>query len=251
MKTLTNFRDIGGYVGADGRIVKRCRLLRSAEPVNLSPSDKIELVQDYKLRTIVDFRSKREALQSPDDVIENVRNNLVDILADTGENDMSHDAFMRKATVDTMQSYMLRLYSTVAADKTACRGYREFIDLLLDLDEGATLFHCFAGKDRTGIAAAIILTILGVSREDIFDDYLETNFARREANEREYAAAYKSGVSEAEVSALKIAMCVQREYLQATFDTAEKIYGSFDNFLANALQLTHNDKRHLQDLYLE
>ncbi|MEG0178351.1 MAG: tyrosine-protein phosphatase [Oscillospiraceae bacterium] len=44
MKTLTNFRDIGGYVGADGRKVKRCRLLRSAEPVNLSPSDKNELV---------------------------------------------------------------------------------------------------------------------------------------------------------------------------------------------------------------
>lgn len=251
MDTLVNFRDLGGYLGANGRSVCHHRLLRSAQPVGLSQADKHKLTKQYKLARIVDFRGENEALQAPVDSINGTKYTLIDILASQDKKAASRKGLMHEATSDTIDRHMNELYKLIAADTKACRGYREFIDILLKGKDGATLFHCFAGKDRTGVAAAIVLHILGVSAEDIFTDYLLTNELRREANERECAKALAAGLSEDKVNTMKTALGVKREYLQSFLDGVAAQYGSFDKYITEALHLKDSERLELRELYLE
>jgi protein-tyrosine phosphatase len=98
------------------------------------------------------------------------------------------------------------------------------------------LFHCTAGKDRTGIAAAIILYALGVDEETIFNDYEATNYYRRNENAKAIAQMTKYyGLDEKMATNM---MGAKREYIQATFATIKAQYGTMDNYLEKVLGLT-------------
>ncbi len=250
MKSLTNFRDLGGLCAANGQTVAPCRLLRCGEPVNVCEADKAALTQQYCLRNIVDLRSVQEAQASPDDTFTNVQYHHIDILANDENTTASRDALLSEEALAQTGPYMQHLYQHMVEDDTASAGYRRFIDILLAQTEGAALFHCFAGKDRTGLAAAIILTILGVSREDIFADYLQSNEQRRACNALMLEQARAAGLSEKALEALGVALGVQAEYLEASYAAAEKKYGSFAAYIENGVGVTPSEQARLQELYL-
>lgn len=242
-----NLRDLGGYVGYDGKIVKNDKLLRSGEVTKIDERDKIILIDKYELKTIVDFRSEKEVEDSPDEKMKNVKYHHIDIMKNEGDSNLSLNSLVNNITVDETVNFMKSIYKKFITDEGAIIGYREFIDLVLEQKEGSILFHCYAGKDRTGFAAAILFTILGVSKRDIFHDYLLTNKMRVEENKKIISKMKSYGMSQEQVQAVELALNVDGEYLESAYREAEKNYGSLENYIIDALKVNKEKQEYLID----
>lgn len=248
MKTVVNFRDLGGITTSKGKTVKANRILRSGELVDLASEDKLKLVDNYGLKSIVDFRSSKEIGERPDDSLESTDYYHIDIMKDVEKN-------ASRASFEDNDQYhpgemMKDVYKPIILDDTANQGYRSFIDVLLNQKEGSTIFHCFAGKDRTGLGAAIILTILGANKEDIVSDYLETNVLRKEANDKILEEKRNQGATDQELEHLNLFMSVKADYLETAFETANEKYGSFLDYIINGIGVSKNEIEKLQEMYL-
>ncbi|WP_100065447.1 tyrosine-protein phosphatase [Miniphocaeibacter massiliensis] len=250
LKRPVNLRDLGGYIGIEEKKVKKFTLLRSGEVTELDKKDKEILTKDYRLKTIVDFRSEKEKEESPDTKIDGTSYYHIDILKNNLGDVTSLENFKKNLTPEIIIEFMENTYKDFITDDGAILGYREFIDLLLKQKDGSLVFHCFAGKDRTGFAAAVILTILGVSKKDIFNDYLLTNIMRREENSRMLAKLKEYGSSKAELEAMDIALNVRKEYLEASFEKANEVYGSLDGYVREALKVDKEERKYLIEKYM-
>lgn len=180
---LPNTRDLGGMVGASGRIVKRGSLLRSGTLGFGTDTDIMRLREQFDLRLVVDFRNLIELSELPDpmDRIPAARYLHAEIFSDNQVGvTQQHDKTEFEYRLEVMAQgdpveFMTLLYPHMLIDETGIKGYRSFIRAVLDVKEGAALWHCYVGRDRCGMGSALIQTMLGVSRDDILDDYLATN----------------------------------------------------------------------------
>jgi protein-tyrosine phosphatase len=236
IESAYNFRDLGGYQGIDGRKVKWNTVIRASDFPGLSDSDIIYL-DNIPLVSVIDFRSEKEVTLHPDRLPDSVRN-IYNFSIDAG-NLMprfksllheDHDTILEKAV-----QIMANLYRELIT--THSNQYRDFFKILQEGD-GPLLFHCTAGKDRTGVAAALFLSALGVDRDVIYDDYLLTNSVLK--GKYDYLKDYGPVVS--------LFTTVRKEFLEAAFDEIEKEYGSVENYLEKELNV---DLNHLRNLYLE
>lgn len=251
MKTLVNFRDIGGYKGADGREIKYKKLLRSGEVRKLSDEDKITLLNEYKLKKIIDFRSDNEVKNAPDDKINGVEYKQIDILGELAGNTSSSEDMSKNATIKTASEIMKEIYVNLVVNKNSQKSYIDFLNIVKNLEDGSLLFHCFAGKDRTGFGALIIMKILGVKDDDIFEDYLKTNEQRTEANKIIVDELAKTGASKEEIETMEQLMKVDISYLEEAYNAIYKNYSSFDGYLTNILNVDNETTKRFRKLYLE
>ena len=252
MRIITNFRDLGGIPTRHGQHLLTHRLLRSAEPTQLSATQVQQLVQDYHLGNIVDFRSEAEMRQRPDPAIAGTRYVHIDLLAEAQQMaQASIAAFTQLDSNSRTHEYMLALYQELALSTAAQAGYQRFFqELLNNPAHESVLFHCAAGKDRTGIAAMLILETLDVARPLIYQDYLTSNSMRQDENARLLAQAASAGADPAQQAAFGIALQVDNRYLDRFYTTVEKHYGTMDCYLQSAIGLDQHSKRQLQQQYL-
>lgn len=249
MKHPVNFRDLGGIPTTDGRQVKQNLLLRSGRLSGLSPAETRRLLEDYHLTTILDLRSQPEREEFPNDPLP-VQTVVIDIFGENPGRSASKDFLESLRTVAQVDKGMEMLYADLIQNPMALAGYRKFLDAVLGTTEGAVLFHCFAGKDRTGIGAAILLTLLGVGQEEIFRDYLRTNMQRRGENQRMVAQLRAQGTEEEQLEALRAAMKVKSRYLRRAFAVAEEKYGGFTQYCTRGLGVTKEEVDLLRSRYL-
>ncbi|RYD88697.1 MAG: tyrosine-protein phosphatase, partial [Sphingobacteriales bacterium] len=128
--------------------------------------------------------------------------------------------------------------------------YRPFFNQLLAVpNDESLMFHCTAGKDRTGIAAALFLYSLGVPYETIVNDYVATNYYRTAENARSVKGM--TGMMHVDEGVARSMMSAKKEYLDATFAAIKKQYGSVDNFIKNQLNLNQKQLSALKSKYLE
>ena len=183
-----NIRDLGDTVTLDGRSIKRNKLIRSGRLSELSPADAAYLLGTCRVRTVVDLRSAKESEERPDPQWGIVFSSRIPLLS---EDQMGLGAFagtgqkrisVLDALVDitggpsyTPQQYLSDIYRKFITVKQSQSATRRFFELLLSQKEGALLYHCNGGKDRTGIITAFLLTALNVSWDIIAADYMETN----------------------------------------------------------------------------
>lgn len=255
MKSLINFRDLGGVKTKDGRTVKYSRLLRSGEIVGVDECDIKKLRDEYDLRCIIDLRSEGEAERAPDHEIDGVE--YVNILlyqpdkverkAQTAE----EKEFRKLTDPKKVESFMTGVYENLITNPFALNGFSRFIKLVRDNREGSVIFHCFAGKDRTGIAAAILYAILGVGKEEIMGDYLLTNEARRERNDQILAKAREEGKTEDHLKALAVSYEVRSAYLEKVFEITEAKSGSFLEYIQKNMDVSDDDIETIRNNYLE
>ena len=251
MKYPANFRDLGGIKALDGRTVKEGLLLRSGEPDELTPEQFAEFADKYDIRFIVDFRTEEEAQASKIAEEAGIEREIIDVLKNAEEYVTSYKNFRQITDPDRVRTFMNEVYSLIVTDDYSTEGYRRFLEIMLSLEEGAVLFHCFAGKDRTGIAAAILLTILGVSCDDIIKDYLMTNELRKESNQKILKQDLDAGVDPEHLKIMEGFLLVDKEYLETAFNTAELKYGSFDEYITRALGLKNKGREILKKRYLQ
>ena len=238
-----NFRDLGGILGLNGKKITPNRLLRSAaltEP--LSP--------DCDLRQIVDLRTSKEAEKTPD--IFGVKYIQANIQMDGSVKGPSIGSLVFRGKVEACHTYLLNVYKGFVTSEAARMGFATLITACANNPVGATLFHCAAGKDRTGFAAALLLKILGASDTDIMTDYLKTEEGRHLTNKAFIAHYRRRGLFfKKQQEALAVIMGVKPDYLNAAFNAIDNEYGSVDGYLTQGLGITSQTLQRLRKLYLE
>lgn len=251
MNTITNFRDLGGIKNRDGQVVAEKKLLRSGELTHVSLQDQNELLENYRLGKIIDLRSTQEIEKRPDEEFQNTNYIHIDIFKNVEGQGTGLDDFKQIYSPEVARNYMHETYRTMAVNPSAQHGFRKMIESALSIDpDKSFLFHCFAGKDRTGISAALLLEILNVPKKAIYKDYLATNAMRVQENDEVIAQLIKSGTDSKTVEALKIALTVDSSYLDTFYQMVDEEFNGIKNYLTNELNITSSMQKELRSLYL-
>ncbi|GAA4920731.1 protein-tyrosine phosphatase [Stackebrandtia albiflava] len=236
-----NLRDVGGLHTADGRTVKSGLVYRSSSLSGLTPAD-VTRVAELELRTVIDFRTSDEVrTDGPDRLPEGVE----PVALPVGGGSIQQ---FYALAVSGDPGRLTRVLGDGGGARLMCDVNRGFVDndaeraqfgkavgLAAGPDGLPVLYHCTAGKDRTGWMTAILLTLLGVPRDSVIADYLASNEFYRPRASDHLAMLIRAGVP----VDLFIPVLEQRpEYLTAAFDTVDRRYGSFDGFVTDGLGLT-------------
>jgi protein-tyrosine phosphatase len=245
-----NFRDLGGYQTLDGRTIRWNLLYRSDTLHKLTDTD-LNHLSALMLDRIIDFRAAHEKAQEPDRLPENSEIRVIDIPILDSSTQSWHDSreeFVKSLkNIDPVQ-YMIRTNVELATRFTP--EFILFLQELLSANGRPVLFHCAAGKDRTGFAAAILLRTLGVPQEVVMQDYLLTNqyFMSAHRWNLAFARLFKGKQFAAVVQGF---MEANARYLSAAFEALEREHISFEGYVRNGLGLTEQDIERLKSLYLE
>jgi protein-tyrosine phosphatase len=242
LQGATNFRDMGGYTTSNGLKVIWGKVYRSADLSKLTPQD-LEEFEKRKIKTVVDFRGPIEIKQAPDKLTSNVK--VINLPA--GSHQVNPNGIYLQLKTKVATDSMMRSFYGVT-DSLAFRYKPFFATLLTQPAESALLFHCTAGKDRTGIGAAFFLIALGVPKEQVMADYVASNYYRSDENKRMIPRLKSVGFSEEMVQDL---MGVKESYLETTFQSIIAKYGSLETYFQKELGLGKKELARLQNLYLE
>ncbi|MDZ7282978.1 tyrosine-protein phosphatase [Sphingomonas sanguinis] len=236
-----NFRDLGGYRTADGRTVKWGLLYRSGQMHDLTPADYVTL-QKLGIRTVCDFRDTRERTTEPTLW---PAGHSPKVLSDDYALDMSAMKIPGDPASWTHEQVVTAMTATYPKLLDQFNGqYRRMFAELLAGDVPLA-FHCTAGKDRTGVAAALLLTALGVPRATIVDDYLLSN------QHMAPAPAHPTGFwAKLSPEAARTFAGVDRRYIDAVFAVTDRHPGGTMGYLRDELGLDAGKIARLRALYL-
>lgn len=252
METITNFRDLGGLTNRQGQTILPKKLLRSGELSRISPHDQEQLITAYQLAKIVDLRSLEEVSERPDKVFNNIDYVHIDIFQNITDEGASLGDFIKIGSSERAREYMHEIYHTMTINPGAQAGFSKMIEAALSVSEkNSFLFHCFAGKDRTGVSAALLLEILDIPQSTIYQDYLETNTLRVKENQEIIQLAKDNGASKEVTDALDVALNVETEFLDTFYQTVANEFGSMDNYLTNTLHISKSMQKDLRTLLLD
>ena len=233
----TNFRDLGGYVGHNGRLVQWRKLFRSDHLGALSQGDIVSL-SDMGLARVADFRGTDERQQHAC-AMPGVTVHSLPIDPSVVQSMKAHLATGSQLNAQDTVRLMAQTYRAFVHDHS--HRFAALFALLLESDS-PLVFHCTAGKDRTGFAAAMILLSLGVPRDVVMQDYLLTN------------AHYKMpdpGESDIPREALEVLWRVQATFLDASLEAVDADFGGVQNYLVQQLQVGPREQQRLVEMYLQ
>ena len=231
MKSVKNVRDLGG-VYSDGTEVKSGLFLRGARLGSLSKKDESFLKKTYGDLVIIDLRTSKEREEKPDKTY-SFEYKFMPIF-EMEHPGISHGKNNVASILNSLPS-MDELYSMMLHDEHLA-NLREVVRYIMTCDK-PVYFHCTEGKDRTGIVGAILLLSLGVSREDIIEDYLITNQTNEKRAKNIARLIYLYKRDKAIAKKIHDLFIAKLEYLQVLFDVIDNEYGSPEKFFATGLKI--------------
>jgi len=252
--SVPNLRDLGGYKTSDDRTVAAGLVYRANQLYHVSPGD-MKMLAQLGLKNSYDLRTLAEREPRPDELPPGVSYVWLDVLADSPQ---AGPAMLEKLMTDPKaanaalgggkaEAGFEKSYREFVSLKSANLEFRKLFLLLGDKDQLPALFHCTTGKDRTGWAAAALLTLLGVPRDQVVEDYLRSN---------DYILPMYKKVIDAFVAAggdpeiPKAILGVKKEYLDAAFDEMQKKYGTIEKYFGEGLGIDTAKQKALRELYL-
>lgn len=234
-QAIDNFRDYGDYAVGHGRIV-RGRLYRSAHQARATEADLARLA-DLNLAVVVDLRRPGERRDQPSRRPANWAGQVIESDHDDG-GEAPHITFLKSAdlTEDSGRAFMTDTYRRLPFEAAHVDLFSRYFRALADND-GPVLIHCAAGKDRTGLLAALTHSLLGVSRDDLIHDYLLTNIAVDLEGRAEGLARKLTGMTgrAASYGAVIAFLGVEADYLDGAFAEITARHGSVAAYLEQAL----------------
>ena len=257
LEGASNFRDFGGYAGLDGRAVKWRRLFRSDHLAELTPADYVSLAE-HGVRAVFDLRRDSEAAvlatawqgePSP----ELIRSPLF--------NDNTNASTLQRLVADKTsprdpaiaREAMKDLYVALVTRPGPLLAFQRIFERLAEPDAYPAIFHCAAGKDRTGVTCALIQRLLGVSRADIVEDFMLTDrYFNKQAHQAHRIAQIMAshdmqGWSE---EALKPVFGVEPGYIEVALDLVDEA-GGIEAFLTEKVGLAPATLERLREDLLE
>lgn len=248
MQGSRNFRDLGGYQTEDGKTVKSGLLFRSGVLHHLTDSD-YQQIKDLQISTVVDFRANDERDAEPTEWKAGPAHIMTwDYVMDMSATGEQMAQFMDPELSEaTAESLMAEMYRGMVFEQQD--HYRDMFDALVETDR-PLLFHCSAGKDRTGIASALILHALGVDQETIVADYTLTeaiytnpayandapSLTDMDTSDEQYAF-----MSAMPAPALNALMGARASYIETAFAEMREEFGSVDAYLQEGLGVSEAD----------
>lgn len=238
---VENFRRIDGYTTLGGKKVKPNMLYRSAKLDKLD-DEGIKTLDMIGVRTIVDFRDDVEVEKHP---TRYTKASIVHIPIING--DIKHHLahFIEEATQEDATKLMCKLYKELVTD--CGEQYARFFNLLLNPAHYPILFHCTAGKDRTGFAAATLMSLLDVNFSDVIDNYMQTNGELKSYNGDERISQLPENLQQI----LTVMMSADRRFIETSFETISNYYGSIQTYFSDGLGISLEQQRTLKQLLLE
>ncbi|MER6473859.1 tyrosine-protein phosphatase [Streptomyces collinus] len=250
LAAVRNFRDVGGLPTVDGRRVRHGVLFRSGHLAHATAED-AAFLGSLGLHTIFDFRNAADQkLEGPDVELPGVRN--VNLPLSDPADGAEFWKMVRNGDLDQLRSIladgkgaarMVASYRAIVTQRTA--EHSRVLHALAE-DSVPALMHCAAGKDRAGISIAVTLLAVGVEREAVIADYLESNAKHRRYKVRRAGnpdTAYTPEVMEL----LSPLFDARAEYLSAAFESIEETWGDLDTYFERGLRLTPATRERLRE----
>ena len=234
-----NLRDIGGYRTTDGQWVKMGVVYRS-QALSLSATD-LATVDQLGITADYDLRTPAEIAASPDVVPAGATYTNLNVLGDSSTTSISGVTSAAEA-----EQYMEEGERDFVTDSTATTAFGSLLTGIAD-GKGAALYHCSAGKDRTGWATAVILTLLGVPESTVMQDYLLSNTYYYDSAA---VQAMLAAMPAAEAAVYTPFMEVESSYLQAGLDQVKSSYGTMYDYAVKGLGLSPQTIQKLRERLL-
>lgn len=246
LEGTSNFRDIGGYETTDGRFVKWGLIYRTGVLSYLTPAD-FAYLRQLGVRVVCDFRTREENKQAPEKWVPDSSATMISlpIGSEDGKSGMASIQQFAQShpTIAQFKRMMEKIYSTFVFQFSP-----EYASVFTQLkqDHLPLVYHCTAGKDRTGVFTALLLRVLGVSMQTILKDYELTDRYFMSRTDHTEASQKVSAQAESMMKMFtpeerQVLMAADPAYLKATFAAIDERYGSFDNYRRQALGLSDSD----------
>lgn len=253
LEAVENFRDYGDYATASGRRLKKGRLYRSASHGRATDAD-LEAIAALDLAVIVDLRRPGERERDPARRPEGFKGRVIQNDEGEGADDDPWWTFVKSCDLSegAFRGYLLEYYRTAPYKPRHVDLFARYFQALA-AGEGPVLIHCAAGKDRTGVLAALTHHVAGVHRDDIVADYLLTNNPERIAARTPMVVALiaqETGRTPSE-AAIRAAIGVEAEYLDEAFRAIKASHGGLDAYLEEALGVDADVREKLKAQLLE
>ena len=262
LKGARNTRLVPAFIAADGKRVKEGAFIRSGK-LNKVPKKKLNnFLDEYNVTKILDFRTDVEVQEAgsityPSDVdYQHLPLLNKAFFGVTHEKKMSKILYKESKKMkleDIEPGYMTDMYKSIVFDPYSQSKFKEFFDVILNNEDGGSiLYHCNGGKDRTGITTLFILTLLGVSEEDILKDFAMSDYFNRHYNRSRIILMTLFLFPARKFSRILNSMLhAKRIYLENMIAAINEKFGSVLNYLKEAIGINEEKQNKLKLLYLE
>lgn len=259
LKSVPNFRDLGGIENRDKLKIKKNTIFRSEALIGLTDQDK-EILEKLNIRNVLDFRLEHEVFEHPNYMISGSQYINVSPIAPyasvAAENPNSNvknthkeDALLQylENPSKAMETQMRQLVK----DETSIKTFSLLLEMLLDKNNLPLVFHCRGGKDRAGYATILILLILDVELSVIEEDYLLTNEVNNERNAIKLKK-YSEIIQNKDILELRRQlMLAKKSYFDATISAMIEVSGSVEDYIENVLKIDKNKKERIKSNLIE
>lgn len=238
IKKVHNFRAVGNIKNSEGRSLKEGTFYRSAHLHKLK-NKSFDQLEKLGIKEIIDLRNSKEILDKPDKLPNGITYKKYSAFEDEGDQLSQARKLVLKGKVNASDAdkRMIDFYREYVTENPAT--IKTIINEILESKE-PVLYHCTAGKDRTGIITALILTILKFDKETIYNEYLLSNNFRKGLVEKRMSLANNLHFlyPKMDLQVLEKLSWVEKRYLDAAFDEINKKYGSTDAYIQQVLGIS-------------
>ena len=243
IESVSNFRDV-----SIGSKMKNNLLFRCAKLSTLNIKD-IKILENLNPHAIIDFRDPKEVKMAPDNLSPKLQERYINLPISAST--LSRMVSQKQINGDNIKSYeevMEESYRMYINNHK--KVWIKFFEILLRSNKRPIIFHCSAGKDRTGIASFMIQSIFNNHIDKIFENYLISNdlltIKAATAEQKTNSSKQDTQVTKNMLSTLGK---VQTSYLNAAIDEIEKKYSSLENYFISQLGLKHNDIQKIKQIF--
>lgn len=242
IKKVYNLRYLGGIKNSEGKILKDSLIYRSGNLHNLRKSSFDELTR-MKINKVIDLRTKQEIAKEPDQLPKNMIYKVYSAFEDKNDEMRNAKQLVLKGKIseNDADKRMIKFYTDYVSENPEI--IKKIITEILNSDQ-PILYHCTAGKDRTGIITALILKVLKFDDAVIFEEYLQSNNLRSKIIQKRLNLAdnFHFIFPKLDMGIIEKTSWVEQNYLQSAFDEIDKQYGSIDNYIHQVLGISDEQR---------
>lgn len=249
-----NIRDFTGIKNSQGKTIVSPAFIRSNLLSSINESDISILKEKYKLKKIIDLRTKMEAYEKPDIEIEGVEYRNIPLFKESAigltHEENTDGCVIKDGDMLDMKALYVRLVSDEYSIRQLSKVMRLIINHIGDSNGGAILWHCTEGKDRCGIVSVLFLSMLGVDMKIIMQDYLETNKAALKRAQLFYKEILKTTNSVERAEKGRRAFLASEDYLNAALESICHSYATVQEFIIQRLNISETEIKKLRNMCL-